>query len=171
LEGTKNIKKNTNNNTIELIKKLAEREGMNYTEAKETIKNSFVKTYCQGENSESELHFNFDPEFEVYRVYKIVDEVKDSQKEISKNNSVIKNGEIKGDKFFLPLNTNNFEIPTTKINELKKQVKKDFEKKTSERRIEDYNEIFENKELVEGFIRNSQEDYYLVELSNNVIAL
>ena|SRR5438128_6035447 len=93
----------TENNTQQFIQKLAHREGISPQKIQEIIISSFRNSYCRGENEEADLHFEFEADLVVYRVYKLVEKVTNPEKEISLDNELLKEGKTQGDRFFLPL--------------------------------------------------------------------
>ena len=112
-----------NNNTQQFIKQLAEREGVSEEKIKEIIIESFRTSYCQGENTGAELYFEFDSGLSVYRLYKIVENISDPEKEITKDNKLLKEGQIKGDNFLLPLDIKNLSLSLNQ--EIKNRLRKD----------------------------------------------
>ena len=112
-----------NNNTHQFIKQLAEREGVSEEKIKEIIIESFRKSYCQGENSGAELHFEFESGLSVHRLYKIVENISDPEKEITKDKKLLKEGQIKGDIFLLPLDIKNLSLSLNQ--EIKNRLRKD----------------------------------------------
>ena len=116
---------NENNNTQQFIKQLAEREGVSEVKIKEIIIDSFRASYCQGENAGAELHFEFDSGLSVYRCYKIVETINDPEKEITKDNKLIKEGQVRGKNFLLPLDIKNLSLSLNQ--EIKNRLRKDVE--------------------------------------------
>ncbi|MEG7978409.1 MAG: hypothetical protein NY202_00345 [Mollicutes bacterium UO1] len=114
-----------NSNTNQFIKQLAEREGVSEEKIKEIIIDSFRKSYCQGENVRAELYFEFDSGLSVYRRYKIVDQVNDREKELTKNNELLKEGQTKDNNFLLPLDIKNLSLSLNQ--EIKNRLHKDVE--------------------------------------------
>jgi len=114
-----------NNNTQQFIKQLAEREGVSEEKIKEIIIESFRASYCQGENTGAELYFEFDSGLSVYRLYKIVETINEPEKEITKNNKLIKEGKIKNNNFLLPLDIKNLSLSLNQ--EIKNRLRKDVE--------------------------------------------
>jgi hypothetical protein len=112
-----------NNNTQQFIKQLAEREGVSEEKIKEVIIDSFRKSYCQGENTGAELHFEFNSGLSVYHLYKIVKAINDPEKEITKDSKLLKEGQIKEDIFFLPLDIKNLSLSLNQ--EIKNRLRKD----------------------------------------------
>ncbi len=113
------------NTTQQFIKQLAEREGVSEEKIKEIIIDSFRDSYCQGENAGAELHFEFDSGLSVYRHYKIVETVNEPKKEITKESKLLKEGQIKENNFFLPLDIKNLSFSLNQ--EIKKRLRKDVE--------------------------------------------
>ena len=74
-----------NNNTQQFIEQLANSKGVSEEKIKEIIIDSFRASYCKGENTGAELHFEFDSKLSVYRLYKIVETINDPKKEITKD--------------------------------------------------------------------------------------
>ena len=114
-----------NSNTYQFIKKLAERERVPEEKIKVMIIDSFRSSYCQGENAGAELHFEFDSGLSVYRRYKIVEAVKDPEKEITKDNKLLKKGQIKNNDFFLPLDIKSLSFSLNQ--EIKNHLHKEME--------------------------------------------
>ena len=114
-----------NNNTEQFIKQLAEREGVSEAKIKAIIIDSFKTSYCQGENAGAELHFEFDSGLTVYRRYKIVEVINDPEKEITKDNKLLKEGKIKDNNFLLPLDIKN--LSSSLNQEIKSRLRKDVE--------------------------------------------
>ena len=84
-----------------------------------------MRSYCQGENAEADLHFEFATGLLVYRTYKIVEKVNDPEKEIAKDDSkLLEESKVKGDTLFLPLDTKNLSLSLNY--EIKKQLRKDL---------------------------------------------
>jgi N utilization substance protein A len=153
-----------NNNTNQFVKKLAEREGVSEKKIKEIIIDSFRKSYCQGENVEADLHFEFDTGLLVYRTYKIVEKVNHSGKEIEENNELLKENKVKDKTLFLPLDIKNLSISLN--NEIKKQLRKDIVEIQGEKQYKEYKLL--QGELVRGSIQNYQDDYYMVNLGKGI---
>jgi len=111
-----------NNNTQQFIKQLAKREGVSEEKIKEIIIDSFRTSYCQGENANAELHFEFvDSGLSVYRLYKIVEKISDPEKETTKDNKLLKEGQMRNDCLLLPIDTKNFSYKEI-LNSLRKDV-------------------------------------------------
>lgn len=122
---------------------------------------SFRASYCQGENVAAELHFEFDSKLSVHRLYKIVNQVNDSEKEIANNDELLKTGQIKGDNFLLPLDTKNLSFSINQ--EIKNRLRKDVGEINRERQYQLYQP--QQGEIVKGNIKGLQEkNYYLVDL-------
>jgi hypothetical protein len=153
-----------NNNTNQFVKKLAEREGVSEKKIKEIIIDSFRKSYCQGENVEADLHFEFDTGLLVYRTYKIVEKVNHPGKEIEENNELLKENKVKDKTLFLPLDIKNLSISLN--NEIKKQLRKDIVEIQGEKQYKAYKLL--QGELVRGSIQNYQDDYYMVNLGKGI---
>jgi hypothetical protein len=149
------------NNTHQFIKQLANREGVEEEKIKEIIIDSFRKSYCQGENSKAELHFEFNSKLSVYRCYKITETINDPQKEITKDNELLKSGQVKNEMFFLPLDIKNLSFSLNQ--EIKKQLQKDVEEISQGRKYKLYKP--QQGKLVKGVIKSVQGvEYYLVRL-------
>ena len=153
-----------NNNTNQFVKKLAEREGVSEKKIKEIIIASFRTSYCQGENVESDLHFEFDTGLLVYRTYKIVEKVNHSGKEIEENNELLKENKVKDKTLFLPLDITDLSISLN--NEIRKQLRKDIREIQGEKQYEFY-KSYQGK-LVRGNIQDFQENYYIVNLGKGI---
>jgi hypothetical protein len=154
------------NNTQQFIKQLANRESVEEGKIKEIIIDSIRKSYCQGENSRAELSFEFNSKLSVYRCYKMVETINDSQKEITKDSELIKigQGQIKNEIFFLPLDIKNLSFSLNQ--EIKKQLQRDVEEISQERKYKLYKP--QQGKLVKGVIKSVQDNnYYLVRLLDN----
>ena len=150
-----------NNNTQQFIKQLAEREGVSEEKIKEIIIESFRISYCQGENAGAQLHFEFDSGLSIYRLYKIVENINEPEKEITKNNKLTKEGKIKNNTFFLPLDIKNLSLPLNQ--EIKKRLRKDVEEISWERQYKLYKP--QQGEIIKGSIKSIQgKKYYSVDL-------
>ena len=150
-----------NNNTQQFIKQLAEREGVSEEKIKEIIIDSFRKSYCEGENSGAELHFEFDSGLSIYRLYKIVETINEPEKEITKDNKLLKEGQIKGNDFLLPLDIKNLSISLNQ--EIKNRLRKDVEEISWERQYKLYKS--QQGEIIKGNIKSIQgKKYYSVDL-------
>ncbi|CAG8648272.1 5011_t:CDS:1, partial [Ambispora gerdemannii] len=88
-----------NNTTNQFIKNLAQREGVAEEKIKKIIIGSFHKSYCRGENTQVDLHFEFEAGLTVYRAYQIVEKVSNPEKEIARADKLLKKGQVKDDKF------------------------------------------------------------------------
>ena len=99
-----------NSSTHQFIKNLAEQKGVPVAKIKEIIIESFRKSYCRGENTQADLHFEFDTGLSVYRRYQVVEQVVHPEKEITKNDKLIKKGKVKDNHFFLPLDIKNLSL-------------------------------------------------------------
>jgi NusA N-terminal domain len=148
------------NTTHQLIKKLAEREGVPEEKIEEIIIDSFHNSYCQGENVGADLHFEFDTGLSVYRTYKIVEKVNNPEKEIEKDSKLLKKSKVKDDTFFLPLDIKKFSFSLS--SEIRRQLKRDLGGIKEERQCELFKPL--ERELVRGNIQSYQENYYVVNL-------
>jgi len=99
-----------NSNTHQFIEKLAEQKGVSVAKIKEIVIESFRKSYCRGKNSQADLHFEFDTGLSVYHRYQIVEQVIHPEKEITKNDELVKKGKIRDNHFFLPLDIKNLSL-------------------------------------------------------------
>lgn len=90
------------------ISQVAEKLGINAEQLKEGIANSFRESYCQGDNAEADLEFDFSGELTVFRKYRLVLEVKDVAKEIILDDSLLSQGKIVGEFFYLSLPVEGF---------------------------------------------------------------
>ncbi|CAI2161736.1 1305_t:CDS:10 [Funneliformis geosporum] len=109
-----------NSNIYQFIKSLAERERVSEERIKEIIVEAFRRSYCKEENSRAELSFEFNAGLSVYRLYQIVEEVKDPEIEIAQNDKLLKKGKIKDNKLFLSLDIKNFSLSLS--NEIRNQL-------------------------------------------------
>lgn len=155
---------NNNNTTHQLVKKLAEREGVTEETIKKIITESLRRSYCQGENTEADLFFDFANELLVYRTYQIVSEVNNPKKEIAKGDELLKTGQVKDNIFFLPLDIKN--LPLDINYEIKKQLHKDIGKIHEERNYKLFKSL--QGELVWGSVQDIQENYYVVNLGKGL---
>lgn len=154
-----------NNNTNQFVKKLAEREGVAEEKIKEIIIESFRKSYCQGENANADLHFEFSSVLLVYRIYKIVEKITDQEKEVSKDDSkFLEQGKIEGDTFFLPLDTKSLSFSLNY--EIKKRLQKDLGGIHGEKQYKMFKSL--EGQLVRGIIQSYQEKYYIVKLEKGL---
>lgn len=153
-----------NNNTYQFIQKLAEREGVAEEKIKEIIINSIRKTYYKKESDKVDLHIEFDKTLLVYRKYKVVPEVRDSEREIAVDSNLLKEGKTKDNIFFLPLDIRSFSLSLNY--EIKKQLQKDLGIIQEEKQY-NFFKPFEGQ-LVRGSIQNVQENYYLVNLGKGI---
>ncbi|WNE41158.1 MAG: Transcription termination/antitermination protein NusA [Mycoplasmataceae bacterium] len=110
------------NNTKQFIKQLAEREGVQEEKIKEIIIDSIRKSYCQGENSKAELHFEFGSGLSVFRCYKIVETVANPEKEITKDSELLKKGQVNNGNLLISLDIKNLSFS------LNQDIKKIFVK-------------------------------------------
>jgi transcription termination/antitermination protein NusA len=161
-----------NNNTYQFIKQLAEREGVSEEKIKEIITDSFRDSYCQGENAGAELHFEFDSGLSVYRRYKIVEVIKESEKEITKDNELLKKGKIKDNILFFPLDIKSlsFLLNQEISNRLRKDIKKIGWERQSEFETELYN-LYRSQqgEIIRGRLKSTQEKkYYSISLGKGI---
>ena len=149
-----------NNNTQQFIQKLAQREGVSPQKIQETITVTFRNSYCQGENKEADLHFEFNTDFAVYRVYKIVEKISNPEKEITKDNKLLKGGKIEGEKFFLPLDTKNLSFSLS--NEIKKQLGKNLGTVQQEKQLELFKPL--QGKVIQGTVQGENKGYFVVNL-------
>ena len=151
-------------NIYQFIKSLAEREGVSEDRIKEIIVKAFRRSYCKEENARAELNFEFNDGLLVYRLYQIVEQVNDPEKEISKNDKLLKKGKIKGNQLFLSLDVKNFSISLS--NEIRKQLLEDLGEIGQGRQFKLFKPL--QGQLVRGVIQGTQENYYLVKLEKGV---
>jgi hypothetical protein len=90
----------TENNTRQFIQKLAQREGVSNEKIQEIIETAFRNSYCQNENEEAVLHFEFNHGLVVYRLYRIVEKVANPHQEITRESTLFKEGEVKNEVLF-----------------------------------------------------------------------
>jgi N utilization substance protein A len=148
------------NNTKQFIKQLADREGVEENKIKEIIIDSIRKSYCQGENSKAELHFEFNSGLSVFRCYKIVEKVTNPEKEITKDSELLKKGQIRDLNLLISLDIKNLSFSLNQ--DIKKHLRKDVEEINRERRYSIYKP--QQGKLVKGKIMSFQSEYYLVRL-------
>ena len=159
-----------NNNTNKFIKVLAEREKVSEEKIKEIITNSFRESYCKGENSEADLHFEFGDNLLVYRIYKIVEKLNDSNKETLKDSEQLnqllktKDSKIKNDVLLLPLDIKNLSLLTS--HGIKEQLRKNIGEIKEKNQHKLYQSL--KGELAKGSIQNYQEKYYVVNLGKGI---
>jgi hypothetical protein len=156
-----NLIRTNNNQTHQYIKKLAEKKEAPEKEIERIVVNSFTKYYLTGDKAGTKLHFDFKDEPKIYEVYEIVDNVNNPAKEISRNNPMISEGEIKEGKLYLLLDSDKFSSYFKKIEE---QMKKELENINWNKQQKDVEEYRKKKELVKGNVINSRNEYYIVEL-------
>lgn len=150
-----------NNNTQQFIEQLANSKGVSEEKIKEIIIDSFCTSYCKGENTGAELHFKFNSGLSVYRRYKIVETIKEPEKEITKDNKLIKEGKIEDDNFLLPIDIKN--LPPSLDQEFKNHLLKGVEKISWVRQYKLYKP--QQGEIIKGIIKSTQEEnYYSVDL-------
>jgi transcription termination/antitermination protein NusA len=149
-----------NSNTYQFIENLARQKGVSAAKIKEIVIESFRKSYCRGENAQADLHFEFDGKLSVYRRYQIVEQVAHPEKEITKDNILIKKGKVKGEVFFLPLDIKNLSLL------INYEIKKQFQSNLGTVNWERQHKLFKPRqgELVFGKIKGVLEDYYLVDV-------
>jgi hypothetical protein len=154
----------TKSNIYQFIKSLAEREGVSEDRIKEIIVESFQRSYCKEENSRAELSFEFSDGLSVYRIYQIVEKVSDSEKEITKDNELLKKGKVKDNKLFFPLDVENFSISLS--NEIEKQLLGSLEEIGQGRQFKIFKPL--QGQIVEGVIKGTQGNYYLIKLKKGI---
>jgi transcription termination/antitermination protein NusA len=153
-----------NSNVHQFIKNLAEREGVSEDRIKEIIVESFRKSYCREENSRAELSFEFNAGLSVHRLYQIVEKVNNPEKEISKNDELLKKGQKRDGKLFLPLDVKNFSASLS--NEIRKQLLGDLEEISQGRRFKVLKSL--QGQIVKGTVEGTQGNYYLVRLEKGI---
>jgi hypothetical protein len=147
-------------NVKQFIQNLAEREGTTTEKVQEIICSSFRKSYCQGTNEGAVLSFEFEELLTIYRVYSLVDEVIDPSKEIPKDDRILKEGEVRDNLFFFPVNTKGLSYYL--IQEIKNELKKDLKEIQIQR---EYDTFFPLKgEIISGKLKSFKKDYCLVDL-------
>jgi transcription termination/antitermination protein NusA len=148
------------NSTQQFIRQLAERESVPEEKIKEIIADSFRKSYCQGENKDADLHFEFASDLAAYRVYKLVENVTDLEKEIALDSKLLKKGEIRDNKFFLPLDVKKLFFSFNY--EMKKVWERELRSTKQERQLESFKTL--QGEIIQGIVQRKEENYYLVNL-------
>ncbi|CAJ0925036.1 7387_t:CDS:2 [Entrophospora sp. SA101] len=88
-----------NNTTQQFIQKLAEREKVSPQKIEEIIINSLRQSYCKGENSQADLHFEFTNGLVVYRCYKIVEKITNPAQEIVASDNLLAQGKSENGEF------------------------------------------------------------------------
>nr|CAG8484564.1 10664_t:CDS:2 [Entrophospora candida] len=149
----------------QFIKSLAEREGVSEDRIKEIIIESFRRSYCKKESSRAELNFKFNDGLSVHRLYQIVEKVNDPEKEISKNDELLKKGKVKNNKLFVPLDIKNFSNSLS--DEIRKQLLGDLGEISKARQFKQFKPL--EGQIVEGTIQKEQENYYLIKLKKGGI--
>ena len=150
----------TENNTQQFIKQLAKREEVSEEKIKEIIVDSFRKSYCQGKNKDADLHFEFASDLAVYRVYKLVEKVTDLEKEITLDSKILKEGEIRDNKFFLPLDVKKLFFSFNY--EMKKSWERELRSTKQEKHLEAFKTL--QGEIIQGIVQRKDGNYYLVNL-------
>src|SRR5437763_5102747 len=139
----------TENNIQQFIQKLAQRERVSPQKIREIIISSFRNSYCQGENKEVDLHFNFETDLEVYRKYKLVDKVINPEKEIALGSELLKEGKTQGDSFFLPLDIKKLSFSFNY--EVKKAWERELGSVQQEKQLESFKSL--PGEIIQGTIQ------------------
>ena len=132
---------------------------------REIIIESFQGSYCKEENSQAELSFEFNNDLSVYRLYQIVEKVSNPEKEITKDNELLKKGKVKDNKLFFPLDVKSF--PTSLSNEIEKKLLGSLGEISKGRQFKQFKPL--EGQIVEGTIQKEQENYYLIKLKKGGI--
>jgi len=148
----------TENNTQQFIKQSAKREEVSEEKIKEIIVDSFRKSYCQGKNKDADLHFEFASDLAVYRVYKLVEKVTDLEKEITRDNKLLKEGKVRDNKFFLPLDVKKLFFSFNY--EMKKAWERELRSTKQEKQLESFKPL--QGEIIQGIVQRKDGNYYLV---------
>ncbi|CAG8728328.1 26082_t:CDS:2, partial [Racocetra persica] len=124
-------KKNPNNE-LEYTR-LCAREGVSNEKIQEIIKTAFRNSYCRGENKEAELHFEFNHDLIVYRLYQIVDKVTNPHREIAPESPLLEEGKVRDNLLFYPVDTKTFSFALSK--KIKEHLVWDLEKIQKEKEL------------------------------------
>ncbi|CAH1756414.1 2896_t:CDS:2 [Entrophospora sp. SA101] len=154
-----------NNTTQQFIQKLAEREKVSPQKIEEIIINSLRQSYCKGENSQADLHFEFTNGLVVYRCYKIVEKITNPAQEIVASDNLLAQGKSENGIFFLPLDIKNFSFS------LNQEIKKQLNQNLGEFQQGKQYELFKNRqgEIIKGKIQSlADNNYCLVNLGQGV---
>lgn len=139
------------------IRDLAKREKISEIVVKKMISDSIKESYCRENDSSAVLHFDFEEKLSVYRVYNIVEEVKDYSVEISSNSSKLKEGKIIDSIFYLPIKIEDFSFDTNS------NIKKKLSDKVKNKRRKDQGGI-QSSRLIRGRIKGYDSNNYLLDI-------
>lgn len=154
------------NKTQQFAQKLAQEAGVSVSVIQEIVRLAFRDSYCQGENQDANLHFEFNSELLVRRLYQIVKKVINPAKEITLDSELIKEnkeGKIKDKVFFLPIETKKLSFSLSQ--EIKKRLKKDLGKIRQAKEYETYANL--QGQLISGKLQSMEKDYYLINLGKD----
>jgi hypothetical protein len=151
-------------NTRQFIENLAKETKVPIENIQKIIIDSFRSSYCQNENKEAELHFEFNKNLEIYRLYKIVEKVNDPQKEVIFNDELIKKaGKKENNIFFCPIETQKLSFFLSK--EIQKNLEKYLKDIRQKKEIQEY--IALQGSLISGKIQSIEKDYCLINLGKS----
>lgn len=154
----------TDSNTRQFIQKLAQREGITDQRIREIIISAFRDSYCRGENSYANLHFEFNNGLLVYRIYQIVEKVNNPNREVTLDNELVKAGKIKDNVLFCPINTKN--LPFSLSQNIRKKIEEDLGKIQQRKEYETYATL--QNQLISGNLQNIEDDYCLINLGKGI---
>lgn len=148
------------NNTQQFIQKLAQQKEVTSHLIQEIITTAFRNSYCQNENNNADLYFEFNDDLLVYRLYQIVEKVNDPIKEITRDNQLIAEGKIKGNVFFQPVDTKKISFSLSQ--EIKKELARNLEKIRKEKEYKIYSPL--QDQIVSGHLQSIADDHYVINL-------
>lgn len=151
------------------VEKLAEREGIDTKQLEKIITKSFTQFYCQGEDKDADLIFNFGKDFVIYRRYEIVKEKPGNpSREIHFEDGRLKaGGKIEGNYFLLPLNVNGLPFPISQ--NIRHQIRKEIQEIHKQKQLKSFKE--QNNQLVQGAVIALENENCLVELEGSSTGL
>lgn len=151
----------------ETIKKLARQKETSEERIKNLIIKSFSQFYAQKLNREVDFHFEFGDKLLVYRLYQIVNQVSDPEKEVSNSDSRLKEGKREKNTFFLPLELTDSSLDF--ISEIEQKVLTGLKEVSWESQFKLLQKLQQEEKLVEGNIQGQKGDYYLVNLKEEKV--
>src|SRR6185437_12974570 len=96
-----------------------------------------------------DLHFEFASDLAVYRVYKLVEKVTDLEKEITHDNKLLKEGKVRDNKFFLPLDVKKLFFSFNY--EMKKAWERELRSTKQEKQLESFKPL--QGEIIQGIVQ------------------
>jgi len=152
--------------TNDFIKKISEQENVSEEEIKKIIIDSFVKAY-EEEAEDPELIFDLEDDFLVYRAYKIVKKVENKNREITLAEAEQKKGILRSGFLLILLEAKKF--PPKLNNIIRTKLKENLNNINREEKIKTFKNMQKTGDLIKGTIKNIQQNYYQIELSDNSI--